>query len=412
MLETDALDGVIAGIISQLQANGEWHPVGYFSKTMSTTKLNYTYHDKEMLAIRPAGPLVRDIITILLYHYLPSWEKNDLADVLLRREQDLDPQAVVKANLRHKSFLNPDQIDPNIHNPTTCQFSLSQSIPLINNISEANKNDTSLKEKREIGLQNAKGYSLSNDLLFFNGLLFMHDVDTLRTNLIKEAHDPISSAHPSSAKLVRILRIKYYWHTLRSDCVRYIKNCAKCRESHRPNGKTPEILQSLPVPQYRWQHICVDFKSFPKDRTGFDSIAVFIGRFSKEALSLPCYKTTTSKELTELFYLHVCRYHNIPQSIVSDRGPQFVSSFWKSFCSLIGSTINLSTAYHSETDGQREIMNQHIDQRLRPCVNYYQDNWASMLSALDNAQLTLPHSSPGISHYELSYGGPLRKSFD
>jgi hypothetical protein len=97
---------------------------------------------------------------------------------------------------------------------------------------------------------------------------------------------------------------------------------------------------------------------------------------------------------------------------VSDRGPQFVSRFWAEFCRILGIKLRLSTAFHPQTDGQTEIMNQYLDQRLRPFVNYYQDNWSELLPMMDYAQLTLPHSSIGMSPYELINGRLPRTSFD
>ncbi|POS82116.1 hypothetical protein EPUL_006419, partial [Erysiphe pulchra] len=346
--------------------------------------------------------------------YRPG-KKNVAADALTRQSQDLHIQKTTAEAFRRKPLLKQEQLDPKItQNLDICSFTLSEVTPitLIDRILQANKTDPSLESMRSLARDQTGSYTLNNNLLFFKGLLVVPNQNTLRTDLIREAHDPISSAHPSPAKTARMLRYHYFWQTLRSDCIRYVQNCTKCRQSHRPKGKTPGLLKPLPIPQYRWQHICVDFKSFPPDRSGYNCIVVFIDRLSKEAISIPCYKTITAKDLAEIFCQYVYRYHNVPESIVSDRGPQFISSFWKSFCTLIGTNLNLSTAYHPQTDGQTEIMNQYIDQRLRPYVNYYQDNWASMLPALDNAQLTIPHASLGISPYELSHGFPPRKSFD
>jgi hypothetical protein len=92
---------------------------------------------------------------------------------------------------------------------------------------------------------------------------------------------------------------------------------------------------------------------------------------SKEAVSIPCTKEATAKDLAEKFYTHVYRHHNIPELIVSDRGPQFISALWNAFCEHIGSKVKLPTACHPETDGHTEIMNQYIDQRLRPYVSHY-----------------------------------------
>jgi hypothetical protein len=156
----------------------------------------------------------------------------------------------------------------------------------------------------------------------------------------------------------------------------------------------------------------MDFKSMPKDKHGYDAIFVVIDRLSKQAISMPCYKTATAEDMARLFISHVYRYYGPPQTIVSDRGPQFTSQFWKELCRILGVQLKLSTANHPQTDGQTEIMNQYIDQRLRPFVNYYQDNWSEMLPMIDYAQLTLPHSSIGMSPYELQNGRLPRTSFD
>jgi transposase InsO family protein len=113
----------------------------------------------------------------------------------------------------------------------------------------------------------------------------------------------------------------------------------------------------------------MDFKSFPKDRNGYNTILVVVDRLSKKPISLPCYKTTTARDLARMFIAHVWRYYGAPDSIVSDRGPQFISDFWNQFCTILGVKIKLSTAHHAQTDGQTEIVNKYIDQRLRPFVN-------------------------------------------
>ena len=112
---------------------------------------------------------------------------------------------------------------------------------------------------------------------------------------------------------------------------------------------------------------------------------MIIDRLSKQAVSIPCHKTIDSRGLAKLFISWIYRFGHTPETIVSDRGPQFISSFWKELCRIIGVRIKLSTAYHKETDGQTEIMNKYIDQRLRPFVSYYQDNWSELLSIIDRA---------------------------
>jgi transposase InsO family protein len=103
----------------------------------------------------------------------------------------------------------------------------------------------------------------------------------------------------------------------------------------------------------------MDFKSVPKDKKGFDNIYVVIDRLSKQAVSILCHKEVTAKDIAHLFIRHVYSYFGPPDSIVSDRGLQFISWFWKEFCCILGVDIYLSTADHPQTDGQTKIMNKY-----------------------------------------------------
>jgi transposase InsO family protein len=236
--------------------------------------------------------------------------------------------------------------------------------------------------------------------------------EALIADLIREAHDQISSAHPGQSKTARILAQRYYWPGLNTSVAQYIRNCHPCRRSHVPRDRTPGLLHPLPVPTRPWQHVTMDFKSFPKDKHGYDAAYVVIDRLSKQSISIPCYKTTTAKDMAQLYVSYVYRYRGAPQTIVSDRGPQFISEFWNEFCRILGIQLKLSTAFHPQTDGQTEVMNQYLDQRLRPFVNYYQDNWSELLPIMDYAQLTMPHESIGMSPFELLNAYPPRTSFD
>ena len=71
----------------------------------------------------------------------------------------------------------------------------------------------------------------------------------------------------------------------------------------------------------------MDFKSFPKDKHGYDTAYVVIDRLNKQNISIPCYKTTTAKDMAQLYVSYVYRHRRAPQTIVSDRGPQFISDF-------------------------------------------------------------------------------------
>ena len=156
----------------------------------------------------------------------------------------------------------------------------------------------------------------------------------------------------------------------------------------------------------------MDFKSFPRDKNSYNAILVVIDQLSKQAFSLPCFKTTNTKGIAELYIQHIYCIKGVLDTIILDRGPQFISDFWREFYRILSVKLKLSTIFHPQTDGQIEIINQYINQRLRPFVLYYQDNWLEMLSLIDYTQLILPYDSIRMSPFQLLYGYEPRISFN
>ena len=359
-----------------------------------------------------------------------SGKSNLKADILTRREQDVAKQEQIKTDSRSRTLLGPERLDPRINDELAQAYIEAQPViaALLAPIQEDPTPDSQGLDSKLIAdlltdnrdsFQEYRtssslpiGYALQNDLLLYQGRLCVRRHTPLCTKLIQEAHAQPSSAHPGGTKTYQLLSPKYYWRGMESDCRRYVRNCIACQYAHSHQTKKQGFLHPLPIPAYPMQHICMDFKEFPKDKHGYDCLFVIIDRLGKDSISIPCHKTIDSRGMAKLFIQWVYRFGHTPESIVSDRGPQFISSFWQEFCRIIGVKIKLSTAYHKETDGQTEIMNRYIDQRLRPFVTFYQDNWSELIPLIDRAQMTLPHSSIGMAPYHLKFGIEPRNSWD
>lgn len=156
----------------------------------------------------------------------------------------------------------------------------------------------------------------------------------------------------------------------------------------------------------------MDFMTLSKDRHGYDSVFVMVDRLSKRSYTMPCHKKTDAAQAARLFFNHVWPHTGTPETLTSDRGTQFVSEFWDELCKILGIKMQLTTARHPETDGQTEIMNQYLTQRLRPMVNYAQDDWSELLPFVDMAQACLPHESTGLSPFMIETGCEPRMSYD
>jgi RNase H-like domain found in reverse transcriptase/Reverse transcriptase (RNA-dependent DNA polymerase)/Integrase zinc binding domain len=368
MLETDASDTVVAAVFSQKGLDGEWHPVGYFSKTMAPAEINYPIHDKELLAIvrslehwRSELEATGHDINVITDHkaleyfmtskllsarqarwaeilsryrfqitYAPG--KLNRADPLTRRH-DLEGQSqdAIKKQFRQQTLLPSSLLDPMLSADLNLS-SLDPSFDLIRELLAANLSDPSLSSDRETAaIAGGRKTSKSVYQLDVHGYLVKDSrlvvPESLRTQLIDAAHCPLTSAHPGSSKTYRILRERYFWPGMEDDISRFIANCHACRRSKVPRDKTPGLLHPLPVPDRPWQHISVDFKEMPPDKAGNNMVCVFVCRFSKRPISIPCNKKVDAKSLAALYIAHVYKYFGPATTIVSDRGPQFISIF-------------------------------------------------------------------------------------
>ncbi|KAI3359441.1 hypothetical protein L3Q82_002949 [Scortum barcoo] len=100
----------------------------------------------------------------------------------------------------------------------------------------------------------------------------------------------------------------------------------------------------------------------------------------------------------------VFRSHGLPTNIVSDRGLQFVSVFWKEFCHILGATVSLSSGYHPESNGQTERLNQELETCLRYLVSQNQTTWSDYLTWIEYAHNALPTAATGLSPFHVVYG--------
>ena len=137
---------------------------------------------------------------------------------------------------------------------------------------------------------------------------------------------------------------------------------------------------------------------------GFDSILVVIDLLSKLTHFIPFKEASLLAVLTNTFWTHIFCLHGIPDKIISDRGSTFVSEFWKSFMNLLNIKAGFSTAYHPQTDGQTERMNQVLEDYLRHFCSYYQDNWDKILDMAEFSINNLNSAGLGVSPFFFTYG--------
>ncbi|SYW84014.1 uncharacterized protein UHO2_03230 [Ustilago hordei] len=196
----------------------------------------------------------------------------------------------------------------------------------------------------------------------------------------------------------------YWWPNMTAWIADYVASCPVCARYKAPRHHPYGLLQPLATPDRPWGSISLDFiKGLPPSRN-YDSILIIVDRLTKFAILAPTHKTVTAKQTAVLLYRHMVRLFGYPDHMVLDQGRQFISGAWKAITEQMGVKHSLSMAYHPQTDGQTERVNQVIEQYLRMYCNYEQNDWANLLDTAAFVYNNMVHNSIGVSPFFACYG--------
>jgi len=195
----------------------------------------------------------------------------------------------------------------------------------------------------------------------------------LRGEIIRLHHDTPVGGHGGRWKTTELVTRNYWWPGITKEVGKYVDGCNTCQryknQSEAPAGK----LMPNVIPEKPWSHISADFITKLLLAQGYDAVLVVCDRFSKMAHFIATMEKTTAEGLARLFQDQVWKLHRLPESIISDRGVQFAAGMMKELNNLLGIQTKLSTAYHPQTDGQTERINQELEQYLRVFINHRQE---------------------------------------
>ena len=238
----------------------------------------------------------------------------------------------------------------------------------------------------------------------FEGRIYVPPNAELRQEILQQHHDKTDVGHPGQHRMIELLKRTYWWPQMRNDVKRYIKGCDTCQRNKILRTRPTTHLHPLPIPTGPWEEISIDMIGPLPESDGYDAILVIVDRFSKMIRLRAVNTTLSSEELGDIYRDDIWRQHGIPRRIISDRGPQFASKFMAELCRATGTQRNLSTAYHPQTDGQTERINQEVEAYLRNVINHAQDNWKKWLSTAEFQYNDKTHSATGHSPFQIVYG--------
>ena len=461
IVETDASDYAIAAVLSQVDpADTLLHPIAFYSRSMSSAELNYDIYDKELLAIfvafkefRPYLEGLPNAIEVITDHknleyfattklltrrqarwseYLSGFNYNvkyrpgkqgGKPDALTRRS-DVYPEggegSYAIANPQNLQAIFSDGQLLSAARATYIEHPHYFEYNVVLRATILDSDSLRIELLRALELDEVSKSRLSNieppwskaesGLLLYDGKVYVPDNNDVKLRILREKHDHPTAGHQGFRKTLDLVRREYYWPSMRKFVSDYCTTCDPCARAKPSRHKPYGLLKQLPIPERPWESISLDFiVELPETTSNLDSntynaILVIVERLTKMAVFIPTVSTLKSPGLAKLYLLHVFSKHGIPSNIVSDRGSVFTSDFSTSLAQLLDMKLNFSTAYHPESDGQTERMNQSLEAYLRLYCNYQQDDWPDLLPIAEFAYNNSPHATTQVSPFFANYG--------
>ncbi|QRW20575.1 Retrotransposable element Tf2 protein [Rhizoctonia solani] len=418
-LETDASGVAMGAILSQQGPDNRLHPIAYMSKSFSGAEGNYDTHNKELLAIIKALEEWRIFLEAMdkpvqvftdhrnleywmqartfnqrharwrvflsdfnfEIHYCPG-KQSGKPDALSRQLDYVDNPQEPEVMLLPEVFANTVEEELEIVTDICAKLKEDPSLePIIKFLTEDADNAPPSIRKAY------RDYDWEEDLLWYCGKLVVPDSEPLKEQLLREFHNSLLAGHPGQQRTLKLISRSYWWPGMKSSAKEWVKCCPP-----------------LEVPPYPFHTISYDFiTGFPKSQ-GHNAILVVIDSFSKFGHFIPTSKKVTSKGLADLFVNHVWKLHGLPIKTISDRGTMFTGKFLRALYQQLGIKPAFSLAYHLESDGQTERVNQFIEFYLRLYVAADHSDWATWLPLAEYAYNNAKHSATGKTPFELVYG--------
>ena len=417
-VETDASQYATGGVLTQ-QIDGFWKPVAFISQSLNDAERRYAIYDRELLAIIRALKewrhfLVGPHFEILTDHKNLEYFKS--AQTLNARQarwyiylQDFDYKLVYTPGKRmHVSdplSRRADHITDTVEDKITMipsQRIAYLGTEAINDLIQRHAGQIDPAVRRA-ALTGNKDYSIAEDgAILRRGCKVIPSIAHVIAEVIRAHHDTETAGHPGVKNTTERIQRSYWWPTINTDVERYVKGCQICQATKIDNTKRRAPLHPNPVPQESWEFVSVDMITGLEDDNDYNAIIVFVDMKTKDFISVPCRDTLTQEQYANIYRDHVYARHGLSKRIYSDRGPQFVSSFIKAVYKLLGIEGNPSTAYHPQTDGQTERINQEIKKYLR--IFARNKGWSGLLPMAEFKYRTQVHSGSKFTPFMLNHG--------
>ena len=249
-----------------------------------------------------------------------------------------------------------------------------------------------------------KNWTIRDGLYYYGGDR-MYIPLPLRLTLLSQYHDNPTGGHQGSSRTLEKICRNFFWPSIREDTVRYVTSCDSCQR-HKPRNSQPEgLLVPLAIPDDRFDTVAIDFMSLPKSKDGFDSCFIIVDKLTKLVSLTPTTSKCTAFDAARIFVRKwFLTGRGLPNTIISDRDPRFISSFWSGIMKQLEIKLELTTARHQQANGQAENIVKLSKDALRAYSGYNGAEWSFYVPSVEFALNDSISSATGFSPFRLAFG--------
>ena len=239
--------------------------------------------------------------------------------------------------------------------------------PWVQTLQEAYTQDPdTAKLLQELSIQSPSGhYTLTKGIIYFKSRIWVGNATSIQQQILFALHASAVGGHSGYEATYHRVKRLFAWPQLKQSVKEFVAQCTVCQQAKTERVASPGLLSPLPIPDGSWKTITMDFiEGLPRSNS-FNCIIMVVDKFTKYANFLPLSHPYTALQVAVVFMNNVFKLHGLPQAIVSDRDKIFTSNLWRELFKLLGTELQMSSAYHPQTDGQTERVNQCLETYLR-----------------------------------------------
>lgn len=255
-----------------------------------------------------------------------------------------------------------------------------------------------------------KGQRINDGLIYDSRNRIIVSDQEAQVKLVSLFHN---ASHGGIKTTTLLLARHYWWRHLPQSVKRYINGCQICPRIKPDHTAPAGLLMPLDVPERAFDVINMDHITGLPKIGNIDAILVIRCARTKIVKLIPASTTDTAENLAQQYFDVIFSNYGRPSKIISDRGPTFIASFWRSLMNLIGIKLAFSSGYHAQTNGGAEVTNRSLEVFLRLHSSHDQTNWLSNLRLIEFQMNSAPKKALGnISPFKALYGFDPILDFD